>query len=157
MFTRYDPDPARRRVTTLPLEMGIDGVPSRVSRLPTLEKLIPTGRSPDFACNETHVWHYGQTDPNGHVTGMEYLRVMECYIADVLQRQGQDLRRAYFSRARIVYRKPCFRGEGYRCTAWFRQEAPLVITGAFCGPDDPPGVRPAVAIELTLSRHQDAS
>jgi hypothetical protein len=155
MFTRYDPDPGRRRVTSLPPEMGVEGVPSRVSGLPTLEKLVPSGRPPDFTDSETHVWHYGQTDPNRHVTGMEYLRVMECYIADVLHRQGHDLRRAYFSRARIVYRKPCFRGEGYRRIAWFRQEAPLVISGAFCRPDDPPDVRPAVAIELTLSQHQD--
>jgi len=154
MFTRYHPDPARRRVTSLPPEMGLGGIPSRITELPTLEMLVPNERPPEFADSETHAWHYGQTDPNGHVTGMEYLRNMECYIADVLRRQGQDLRRAYFSRARIVYRKPCFRGEGYRRVAWFRQEAPLVITGAFYKTDDPPDARPAVAIELTLSQHE---
>lgn len=157
MFTRYDPDPARRRVTSLPPEMGLSGVPSRISQLPALEMLVPSGRQPDFADTGTHVWHYGQTDPNRHVTGMEYLRVMQCFVADALHRQGHDLRRAYYSRARIVYRKPCFRGEGYRCVAWFRQEAPLVLTGAFCKADDPPEARPAVAIELTLSQHQSES
>lgn len=154
MFTRYDADPARRRVTVLPPEMGLSGVPSRISQLPALETLVPGGRPPDFADRDPHVWHYGQTDPNRHVTGMEYLRVMQCFVADALHARGHDLRRAYYSRARIVYRKPCFRGEGYRCVAWFRQEAPLVITGAFCKADDPPDARPAVAIELRLSQHE---
>lgn len=153
MFTRYDPDPARRRVTSLPPEMGLEGIPSRICELPTLETLMPSERAPDFADTETHVWHYGQTDPNGHVTGMEYLRVMECYLADVLHHHGHDLRRAYYSRARIVYRKPCFRGEVYRLVAWMRQEAPPIITGAFCKDGTPPDARPAVAIELTLSQH----
>ncbi len=154
MFTRYDANPARRRITSLPPQMGLSGVPSRISQLPTLETLVPDGRPPDFADREVHVWHYGQTDPNRHVTGMEYLRVMQCFIADALHQRGQDLRRGYYSRARIVYRKPCFRGEGYRCAAWFRQEAPLVISGAFRKADDPPEARPAVAIELTLSQHE---
>ena len=155
MFTRYDPDPTRRRVTALPPELGLSGVPSRIGTLPELEDLAPTERPPDFGDRDTHVWHYGQTDPNRHVTGMEYVRVMQCFIADALHERGHDLRRAYYSRARIVYRKPCFRGEAYRCVAWFRQQAPLVIAGAFCKADEPPGARPAVAVELTLSQHGD--
>lgn len=153
MFTRYDPDPDRRRVTTLPPEWGLSGIPSRVCDVPTVENLVPGGRKPDFAETETHVWHYEQTDLNRHVNGAEYLRVLECYVADVLQRSGQDFCRAYYSRARMVYRKPCFRGEGYRCVAWFLQEAPLVLVGAFFKAADPPTARPAVVIELTLSQH----
>lgn len=153
VFTRYDPDPERRRVTTLPPEWGLSGVPSRVCTLPTVETLIPHGRTPDFAEGETHVWHYEQTDLNRHVTGTEYLRILECYLADILHRSGQDVTQSYFSRARIVYRKPCFRGEGYRCAAWCVHEAPLVLVGAVYKAEDPPSARPAVAIELTLSRH----
>jgi hypothetical protein len=153
MFTRFDPDPARRRVVTLPEQWGLGPAPSRVAEVPGWETLIPAGRPPDFVETGTRVWHYGQTDPNRHVSGMEYLRMMECYVAEELHRHGHDLRRLYFSRARIVYRKPCFRGEGYRRVAWFRGEAPLVIAGAFQKANDPPDARPAVVVELTLSQH----
>ena len=155
VFTRYDADPARRRVTALPAEMGLGPVPSRIATLPSIGDLIPSARRPDFAEHETHVWHYGQTDPNRHVSGMEYVRVMECYVSDVLRAAGHDLRRLYYARARILYRKPCFRGEGYRRVAWFCGEAPLVIAGAFYKDGDPPDARPAVAVELTLSQHDE--
>ena len=156
VFTRYDPDPSRRRVTALPEWMQLGAAPSRVTELPTLESLLAPDRVPDFAEATIRAWHYGQTDSNRHVNGMEYLRMMECYIADELRGAGQDLRRLYFQRARIVYRKPCFRGEGYRRAAWFRGEAPLVITGAFYKDGDRPGAKPAVAIELTLGQHDSA-
>ena len=153
VFTRYDPDPAKRRVTTLPPSLGIGETPSRVTELPEVETLAPPGRAPDFVETGTRVWHYGQTDANRHVNGVEYLRVMEGYIADVLHGAGHDLRRGYFARARIVYRKPCFRGETYRREAWLRGEAPLAVTGVVRKPDDPPQARPAVAVELTLALH----
>jgi hypothetical protein len=154
VFTRYDPDPARRRVTELPSELGLGAVPSRVTELPTLESFVPAGRRPDFVEAEPRVWHYGQTDPNHHVNGVEYLRVMEDFVADVLAARGQDLRRLYFARARLVYRKPCFRGEGYRRVAWFRGEAPPVVVGAFLKAGDPPDARPAASVELTLLQHE---
>jgi len=153
VFTRHDPDPARRRVTALPPEMGLGPVPSRVASLPTIDDLVPAARWPDFAETAPHVWHYGHTDPNRHVSGMEYLRVMEAYVADGLRHARHDLGRLYFTRARILYRKPCFRGEGYRRVAWYRGEAPLMVTGAFFKETDPPDARPAVAVELTLSQH----
>ena len=155
VFTRYDPDPARRRVTTLPGRLGLGEAPARVIDLPTLESLVPNDRQPDFADTETHVWHYGQTDPNRHVSGMEYLRVMEASVAAALQRRGHDLRRLYYARARIIYRKPCFRGEAYRCVAWIHGEAPLIVAGAVLKAGDPPGSRPAVAVELTLAQHAE--
>ncbi len=157
VFTRYDPDPAKRRVTTLPLELGLGPGPSRVAELPGLETLVPAERAPDFAESDTHTWHYGQTDPNRHVNGMEYLRAMETFVADVLAARGHDLRRLGFLRARIVYRKPCFRGEGFRRVAWLRGEAEPVVTGAFVKVDDPPGRPPACAIELTLGQHEAAA
>jgi hypothetical protein len=153
VFTRYDPDPAQRRVTELPASLGLGTRPSRTTELPTVHALVPAGRPPDFADREAHVWHYGQTDANRHVNGMEYLRAMEAWVADVLHERGQDLARLYFARARIVYRKPCFRGESYHRVAWFRGEAPLVVAGAFCKATDPPGGPPAVAVELTLAQH----
>jgi hypothetical protein len=84
---------------------------------------------------------------------MEYLRSMELFVADALHRAGHDLRRLFFSQARIVYRKPCFRGEGFRRVAWYSGEAPLVVGGAFLKAADPPGARPAAAVELTLGQH----
>jgi len=154
VFTRYDPDPARRRVTELPPEMNIGTVPTRTTTLPDIDTLVPPDRTPDFVEESPRVWHYGQTDANRHVNGMEYLRSMELYVADALYGAGHDLRRLYFTRARIVYRKPCFRGEGYRRLAWFRGEAPLTIAGAFVKSGDGPDTRPAAAVELTLAQHE---
>ena len=154
VFTRNDSDPARRRVTELPPEMNIGTVPSRTTTLPDIETLVPADRKPDFAEESLRVWHYGQTDANRHVNGMEYLRSMELYVADVLHGAGHDLRRLYFTRARIVFRKPCFRGEGYRRIAWFRGEAPLTIAGAFVKVGDGADARPAAAVELELAQHE---
>ena len=82
---------------------------------------------------------------------------MELFVADALHGAGHDLRRLYFTRARIVYRKPCFRGEGYRRSAWFSGEAPLMIAGAFVKADDGSDARPAAAVELTLAQHDGAA
>jgi len=155
VFTRYDPDPARRRVTELPADLGLGPAPSRVIELPSVETLLPH-QPPDFTESATPVWHYGQTDPNRHVNGIEYLRMMEVFVADRLQQRGHDLRRLYFAHARIVYRKPCFRGECYRRALWFRDGSPRMVSGAFFKPGDPPHARPAVAVELTLGQHDDA-
>jgi hypothetical protein len=153
VFTRYDPDPARRRVSELPPELRLGAAPSRVTELLDVDALAPPGRRPDFVEQGERVWHYGQTDANRHVNSMEYLRAMELFVADALHVAGHDLRRLFFSRARIVYRKPCFRGEGYRRIAWFRGEAPLVVAGAFQKAADPADARPAVAVELTMGQH----
>jgi acyl-CoA thioesterase FadM len=154
VFTRYDPDPAKRRVTALPPELNLGTAPSRVTTLPDLDTLVPSDRRPDFVEEAPRVWHYGQTDANRHVNGMEYLRSMELYVADVLHAGGHDLKRLYFTHARIVYRKPCFRGEGYRRLAWFRGEAPLTMVGTFVKHDDGADARPAAAVELTLAQHE---
>src|SRR2546428_8396 len=78
-------------------------------------------------------------------------------VATVSEAGGHALAGLYFARAGIVYRKPCFRGEGYRRLAWFRGEAPLVIAGAFVKADDPPHARPAVAVELTVAQRDGAT
>ena len=150
VFTRYDPDPQRRRITELPAELGLGPGPSRVTEVPSVDTLLPRDRAPDFAESDLHVWHYGHTDPNRHVNGMAYLRVMEAYAADMLHRQGQDLARIYAARARIVFRKPCFRGDTYRRLAWFCGEAPLTLSGAFVGTDGD-DAKPAVAVELVFT------
>jgi len=157
VFTRYDADPARRRVVTLPPELNLGSAPSRVTELVQLTSLVPLERRPDFVEERANVWHYGQTDANRHVNSMEYLRSMELFVADALHGAGHDLGRLFFAGTRIVYRKPCFRGEAYRRVAWFRGEAPLVIAGAFVKADDPPGAQPAVAVELTLGQHASPS
>jgi hypothetical protein len=153
VFTRYDPDPTRRRVTELPPELGLGPAPSRVTELLDVAALVPAEGRPDFVEPGERVWHYGQTDANRHVNGMEYLRSMELFVADAMHAAGHDLRRLFFSRARIVYRKPCFRGEGYHRRAWFRGEAPLVVAGAFFKAGEPSDARPAVAVELTMGQH----
>jgi hypothetical protein len=153
IFTRYDPDPARRRVTTLPPELGLGGQPTRVVEVPGVDSIIDRARLPDFVETQTHVWHYGQTDPNRHVNGMAYLRAMEEHIADLLHHSGHDLKRLFAARARIVYRKPSFRGEPYRRAVWFRSEAPLALAGAFFKADDDASAAPSVAIELTFLQH----
>jgi hypothetical protein len=52
-----------------------------------------------------------------------------------------------------VYRKPCFRGEGHRRSAWFVGEAPRALAGAFFKESEGPDARPAAAVELTLAQH----
>jgi len=156
VFTRYDPDPARRRVVELPAELG-GSVPSRITEVPGLDDLVPRGRRPDFEGGAgTHVWHYGQTDPNRHVNGVAYLRVLEAWTADVLADAGQDVGRVFAQRARVAYRKPCFRGERYRCVGWVVGESPLTVVAAVRKADDPPETPPAVAAELRFGVH-DAS
>ena len=152
-FTRYSTNPTERRVTELPAYLNLGPGPSRVIERPVLDDLVPRGRAPDWREDTARVWHYGQTDANRHVNGMEYLRSMELFVADMLHAHGHDLKRLYFCRARIVYRKPCFRGEGYRRVGWVQGEAPLVIAGAFRKESDRPDARPAVAVELTLAQH----
>ncbi len=150
VLTRYDPDPARRRVTSLPPELGLGSQPERVIEVLRIESLLDLACKPDFEDARDHVWHYGQTDPNRHVNGTAYLRAMEEFVADSLYGAGHDLKRLFAARARIVYRKPCFRGEAYRRRAWFSSEAPLVLAGAFFKDGDD---QPAAAIELTLLQH----
>src|SRR5208283_4114842 len=111
VFTRYDPDPARRRVTRLPSELGLGEQPTRIVEVPGVHSILDLARPPDFIEAQTHVWHYGQTDPNRHINGTAYLRAMEEHVADLLHGRGHDLKRLFASRARIVYRKPSFRGE----------------------------------------------
>lgn len=155
VFTRYDPDPARRRVTEFPSEMGL-GLPSRVTTFPSADELVPSHACAEDAETGSHVWHFGQTDPNRHVNGVEYLRVMEMYLADVVARRGGDLTRLYAARARMVYRKPCFRGEGYRRAAWFAGEAPLALVGAFYKTGDDAAARPTTVIEVAYRQHESA-
>ena len=156
-FTRYDPDPARRRVLELPPEWKLGAAPSRVATdVPDLATLLPAGRRPDFADPTPHVWHYGHSDANRHVNGIAYLRSMEEFVADGLLARGVDLSRLYCAATRVVYRKPCFTGEGFRRVAWFQGEAPLVVVGAFHKLDDPPDAAAAVAVELTLRPLEDA-
>ena len=154
-FTRYSTDPARRRVTELPAYLKLGAAPSRVTTLPEIGDLVPSDRRPDFTEESTRVWHYGQTDANRHVNGWSTSARWSSRRG--LPRAGHDLRRLYFRRARIVYRKPCFRGEGYRRIGWFRGEAPLVISGAFVKAGEAAGAPPAVAVELTLGQQDDAA
>lgn len=152
VFTRYDADPARRRVTELPPSLGIGRVPSRLAEVPGVESLVPDGRAPDFSDPEPRYWHYGQTDANRHVNGIEYLRAMEDFVAHALGSRGHALEALHAARARIVYRKPCFRGEAYRRSGWFLSETTPVVTGVFRKGGDSPASRAAVAVELTLAR-----
>jgi hypothetical protein len=150
VFTRYDADPARRRVTELPPEMGLGTVPSRLVDIPEVGDVVPVdGRAADFGDREPCVWHYTQTDANRHVNSMEYLRSMEDFVACALAARGHDLRALYPARARILFRKPCFRGERYERVAWLAGESPLVVAGAFRKHGDRPDAPPAVAIELS--------
>lgn len=155
VFTRYDTDPARRRVTELPPELGVGPLPSHVIEVPTLEDLVPPGRAADVREGITRAWHYAETDPNRHVNGMAYLRSLEDFLANALHSQGHDLSRLYETRVRLVYRKPCFRGESYHRFAWCRGEAPLVMTAAVLGADAAEGARPAMAAELTFGLHDE--
>jgi hypothetical protein len=152
-FTRYDPDPARRRVVTLPASLGLGEAPSRTTAAPGVDDLLPAGRPADVRDAAPEVWHLGQTDANRHVNGMAYLQVLEAFAASALFARGDDLRRRWASRARIVYRKPCFRGEAYRRIAWLGDGEPRVVVAAIVKESDGPDARPAVVVELTMPAH----
>ena len=125
-----------------------------MTELLDVDALVPAGRAPDFVEEGEHVWHYGQTDANRHVNGMEYLRV------------DGALRRRRAARRRPRPAPPLLLAGAHRLSqavlprrgvparrAWFRGEAPLVVAGAFQKAADPPDARPAVAVELTMGQH----
>lgn len=153
VFTRYDKDPVKRKVLEIPAELGVGSMPSRVTEPPTVESLLPLDRDPDLPAAEPGVWYYAQTDPNQHVNSLAYLQVMQDFVATRLHREGVSMADLWASRARIVFRKPCFRGEEYRRFAWRTGDSPLVIGGAIAKAEDPAGHLPAAAVELTLQRH----
>jgi hypothetical protein len=80
---------------------------------------------------------------------------MESYLVHVMHARGWDLRAGHFSRARIVYRKPCFRGDPYRRVAWWCDEDPPRVVGAIHTTADAMPALPAVAVELTIGTHED--
>ncbi len=136
LFTRYDADPARRRVTELPASYGLGERPERVLELPPLEEVLgatgdhearpdPAGPPPEslavFRDPEPLVFHYAQTDANRHVNGMEYVRLAQQAAAQALVGLA-PLHELWEARARIVYRKPCFRGGYYRREACVVEE-----------------------------------
>jgi len=155
VFTRYDPDPARRRITELPAGLGLGKTPSRLTELPDIDTLLGPARPADLQEASPSIWHYGQTDANRHVNGIEYLRSMEEFVARFLAERGHDMRRLYSAKARIVYRKPCFRGEGYRRAVWMKGEDVPVVVGAFAKEGDAADARPAVVVELALGEHDN--
>ena len=153
-FTRYDEDPAKRRVLEIPEELGVGRLPSRVTEMPTVATMLPLDRPPDFPEGEPNVWYYAQTDPNRHVNSLAYLHVAQEYVATRLHHAGHAMDRLWARRARLCFRKPCFRGEEYRRFAWQTTDDPLVIRTAIAKASDPDGHPPATAVELTLDTHE---
>jgi hypothetical protein len=153
VFTRYDKDPAKRKITEIPANLGVGPMPSRETDLPRVATLLPLERVPDFPEGEPGVWYYTQTDPNHHVNSLAYLHVLQEYVATRLHQAGQPMDRLWARRARLVFRKPCFRGEEYRRFAWQTNTNPLVIGAAIAKTGDPEGHLPANAVELTLALH----
>lgn len=153
VFTRYSKDPLKRKVLEIPPELGVGSMPSRVTELPTVATMLPLDREPDYPEGEPGVWYYTQTDPNQHVNSLSYLHVMQEHVATRLHQAGLSMAEYWASGARIVFRKPCFRGEEYRRLAWRTGASPLVIGGAIAKASDPAGHLPATAVELTLERH----
>lgn len=155
VFTRYDTDPMKRKVLEIPEELGVGRMPSRVTDLPTVQTMLPLERAPDFPEKERNVWYYTQTDPNRHVNSLAYLHVAQEYVATRLHHAGHRMDRLWARRARICFRKPCFRGEEYQRRAWINSESPLVVCAAIAKSSDPEGHLPATAVELTLAEHAD--
>ena len=166
VFTRPDPDPAKRKVRVLHPSLGLGDLPEREIRPFGEADLI----GPPAGCialetlvdREARVWSYQQTDPNGHVHAMEYVRVMEAFAADELARCGVSPRGYHFARGRILFRRPCFTGEWYRRSARrFRgPDGADVLIGSIvpvAAPDDPPGERPATLVQLWAKKTLQSS
>jgi hypothetical protein len=161
VFTRPDPDPARRRVTELHPSLELGPLPHREARLVTPDDLLapPPGHDggEPLADHEAHVWSYQQSDPNQHVHAMEYVRVMELFATDALARRGRASASYYFGRAQILFRRPCFTGQWYRRTATWHPGADggeLVIGAiwALPGPGAPLPRTPATIVRLSAEK-----
>jgi len=157
VFTRPDPDPERRKVRVLHPSLGLGDLPARQIRPFTQADVLapPVGfaRREAFSDAEAHAWSYQQTDPNGHVHAMDYVRVMETFGVDQLARRGVSPHDYFFARARIVFRRPCFTGEWYRRAAerFTGPEGEQLLVGtihAVQDPDHPPTGRPATVVQL---------
>ena len=156
LFTRYHRSPEKRRVTRLPDYMGLGEEPSREVVLPTVEDLLEHRGAAPLGGGEERVWNYAQTDPNRHVNGVEYIRVLEEYAATELARRGFDLSHLFLRRVQIVYRKPCFRGEFYRCEGWQHGDPPGSVSTFLRTRGEVAGARPAVAARFEVGDHQSA-
>jgi hypothetical protein len=157
VFTRPDPDPVKRKVTVLHPSLGLGALPSREIRPFTEADLArpPEGSiaGEAFADREAHVWSYQQTDPNGHVHAMDYVRVMEAFVGDQLARSGWPSAGPLFARARVLFRRPCFTGEWYRrkVRRFVAPDGEEILIGAIipvAGPDAPADGRPATVVQL---------
>ena len=171
IFTRPDAPPGERRVVVLHPSLGLGDLPERIIRPFTVDDVMAPpaggGAGEEFEDCEAHVWSYQQTDPNGHVHAMDYVRVMEAFATDELARRGQSPRDRAFTRARVLFRRPCFTGQWYRraFTRFSEDGGGEVLVGAIrpaAGPDDPPAPGPpAVAVQLyakkslPFPRHSD--
>ena len=137
----------------MPAELGVGSLPSRATELPTIDNLVPRERRPDFSEEEANAWYYAQTDPNRHVNSLAYLHVAQDYAASRLHHAGRPMDRLWARCARVVFRKPCFRGEAYHRLGWQNESDPPTIAVAIAKSSDPVGHLPAVAVELTLALH----
>jgi hypothetical protein len=166
VFTRPDGPREQRGVRELHESLGLGPRPPRTFRLlTTLDLSVPPADfDPDpvkktlsLADAGPHVWGYEQTDPNRHVHAMDYVKVMEGFGWDHLARGGIAAAGHFYDSCRILFRAPCFRGEGYLRTGRFeprdeRQGGGGLLIGEIHKvneegkPRDPS--RPAVAIQL---------
>jgi len=160
IFTRADPDPARRRVTTLHPSFGLGELPRRELRAVKPDELLaPPADGRHLGAlgpGPSHAWSYQQTDPNRHVHAMEYLRVVEAFATTELARAGRLPADYLIARARIVFRRPCFSGEWYRVTGerWAVPgpggEEIVAAVHPIAGPDAAPTGRPATIVRLAI-------
>jgi hypothetical protein len=159
IFTRPDPDPARRKVTTLHPSFGLGDVPRRVlsSATPASLTAVPESftRLEPLAAGPAHVWSYQQTDPNRHVHAMEYLRVVEAFVTDELGRRGRFPADYLIERARLLFRRPCFSGDWYRVVGsrfgdGTGREEIVAEVHTVAGAIGEPANRPATLVRLSL-------
>ena len=165
IFTRPDPDPARRRVTVLHPSLGLGDLPEREIRPFDVADLLapPPGLAPadELADREAHVWSYQQTDPNQHIHAMEYVRVMEAFAADQLARRGRPAKDYWFARGRVLFRRPCFTGDWYHraATRYRAPDGEDVLIGRILPGDDPAGstASPATVVQLFTKKSLPSS
>jgi hypothetical protein len=156
-------DPKRGRVTRLHPILERGDAPERRMTAPRAADLLhpPVGYAAaaagwTFAEREARVWSYQQTDPNGHIHAMEYLRMLDLFAVEALARQGRPPQSYVFHAANICFARPCHTGDRYvrRGTVWKSLDGSGddVFAGAVykCGPDGVVGAddRPATVAWL---------
>lgn len=153
VITRPLAPPAERQVTAVPEELRALREHAWDQPWPSVEGLsaVPEGyeRFDAGAWQErTDVWGLPNTDINQHVNVQEYIMGAENQFTRLLLAAGLPVARHHIGRARLLFRKPFFPGEGYllRAQLYRRGDQTRMHGGFYLLEDQQPSPRPSAYV-----------